>query len=424
MRKLKLDKEALFVRLGYVPHAGQLEVHRSIARLRLLACGVRWGKTLCAAIEALCAALEARERSMGWIVAPTYDLAEKVFREVVMLAYEHMPHRVIELRRNEKTLVLKNLGGGRSEIRAKTADNPVSLLGEGLDWVILDEAARMRPEIWQSYLSQRLIDRKGWALLISTPRGKGWFYDLWRRGQGDDPECQSWNHPSWQNPHLPRDDIEKERERLPERVFRQEYGGQFIEGMGQVFRNVRELATGSFQEPSEGRHYYAGLDLAKVADFSVLVILDDRYRVVFVDRFQKLDWTHQVNRIRAALERYGNAVVLTDSTGAGEPVLEALREAGCAAEPYTFTQPSKAALVSNLQLMIERKQLVLPKPEVCPELIDELEAFEYSVSDAGTVRESAPSGMHDDCVMALGLAAMNIGPDSGEMRIEWAGASL
>ena len=77
--------------------------------------------------------------------------------------------------------MIRNLGGGLSEIRAKTADNPVSLLGEGLDWLIVDEAAQLKPAIWNSFLSQRLIDKQGWALLISTPRGKGWFYDAWLR---------------------------------------------------------------------------------------------------------------------------------------------------------------------------------------------------------------------------------------------------
>ena len=80
---------------------------------------------------------------------------------------------------NEKRLILRNMAGGLSEIRGKSADNPVSLLGEGLDWVIVDEAARLKPSIWEGHLSQRLIDKHGWALLISTPGGKGYFYDLY-----------------------------------------------------------------------------------------------------------------------------------------------------------------------------------------------------------------------------------------------------
>ena len=44
------------------------------------------------------------------------------------------------------------------------------------------------------------------------------------------------------------------------------------------------------------------------------------------------------------------------------------------------------------------------EPRIWPEAIDELEAFEYSVSDAGNVKTSAPPGIHDDIVMALALA--------------------
>ena len=62
-------------------------------------------------------------------------------------------------------------------------------------------------------------------------------------------------------------------------------------------------------------------------------------------------------------------------------------------------------------MMMERDLIVLPRPELWPEGIDELEAFQYSVTDAGNVRSSAPHGVHDDCVIALGLAAWQIRPD-------------
>ena len=86
----RLDKLRLFADLGYEPHEGQLEVHRSRTPRRVLACGVRWGKTLCAAMEGIAAALEPRERSMGWVVAPTYDLADKVYREITYIAARHL----------------------------------------------------------------------------------------------------------------------------------------------------------------------------------------------------------------------------------------------------------------------------------------------------------------------------------------------
>ena len=417
MPRLAVDKLALFRHLGYTPHAGQLEVHRSTASRRVLACGVRWGKTWCAAFEGLAAAMEPRERSMGWIAAPTYDLADKVFRELMIVAVSKLQHRVVLMREGERRLVLRNLGGGLSEIRGKSADNPVSLLGEGLDWVVVDEAARMRGSIWQSHLSQRLIDKRGWALLISTPRGKGWFHEMFMRGQRGDIDHESWNYPSWTNPALDRELIEQERERLPERVFAQEYGAQFVEGAGQVFRNVRECATGEWQAPRADADYVAGLDLAKVADYTVLAIMNREREVVFADRFNRLDWNLQVGRIKAALDRYGCAPVLVDSTGAGEPVLESLWHAGCNAEAYPFTARSKAALVDNLALMLERKEIVLPRADLWTEGIDELEAFEFSVSDAGNVRTGAPVGLHDDCVVAVALAAWQLAPSRAAPRI-------
>jgi hypothetical protein len=181
---MRLDKTALFESLYYEPHAGQLAVHRSTARFRVVACGVRWGKTVCAAMEAIAAAMEPRDKSIGWVVAPTYDLADRVFREVEVIVLERLRHRLIQKKEAERRILLRNMAGGVSEIRAKSADNPVSLLGEGLDFVIVDEAARLKPLIWQNHVSQRLIDKRGWALLISTPKGKGYFYDLFRRGQG------------------------------------------------------------------------------------------------------------------------------------------------------------------------------------------------------------------------------------------------
>jgi hypothetical protein len=400
-----LNKGALFHDLGYTPHPGQVRVHESAASRRVLACGVRWGKTLCAAMEGLAAAMAPAERSFGWVVAPTYDLADKVFREIELVVARHLRHRVLSLRENERRIVLRNMAGGVSEIRGKSADNPVSLLGEGLDWVIVDEAARMKPSIWESHLSQRLLDRRGWALLISTPRGKGWFYELYRRGQRRASDHESWNAPSWTNPHLDRSLIEAERGRLPERVFLQEYGAQFLEGSGSVFRHVRDCATGGWIAPMQAPRFYAGLDLARVEDYTVLVILDQDARVAFVDRFHRIDWALQVERIRAAADRYRKPAMLVDSTGAGEPIYETLRRGGVRVQPYPFTQKSKAALIDNLAMMLERRQITLPRPRLWPEGIDELEAFEYSVTDNGSVRTGAPAAGHDDCVIALALAA-------------------
>ena len=84
----RLDRAAFFDDLGYEPHQGQWQIHRSRAPRRVVACGVRWGKTVCAAMEGLAAAMEPADRSVGWVCAPTYDLADRVFRELQLTSME------------------------------------------------------------------------------------------------------------------------------------------------------------------------------------------------------------------------------------------------------------------------------------------------------------------------------------------------
>ncbi len=97
-KPLQLNKQAFFRDLGYRPHQGQREIHVSPASRRIVACGVRWGKTLCAAMEGLVAAMEPKARSFGWVVAPTYDLSDKVFREIVIFVTQRLRHRIVSLK--------------------------------------------------------------------------------------------------------------------------------------------------------------------------------------------------------------------------------------------------------------------------------------------------------------------------------------
>ena len=58
----------------------------------------------------------------------------------------------------------------------RSADNPDTLRGEGLDLVIMDECAYMVKETWTEVIRPALSDKEGSALFISTPRGRNWFW--------------------------------------------------------------------------------------------------------------------------------------------------------------------------------------------------------------------------------------------------------
>src|SRR4051812_29031406 len=116
---VRMRKRELFRMLGYEPHPAQVLVHRSTAKRRVLACGTRFGKSTCAAMEAASALLEPREHaSLGWLVAPSFGLTEKVFKLVVQALRARFPVRIRACSPREHKLSVINLGGGLSELRA------------------------------------------------------------------------------------------------------------------------------------------------------------------------------------------------------------------------------------------------------------------------------------------------------------------
>ena len=108
-----------------------------------------------------------------------------------------------------------NLPGG-GMVGVRSADNPDSLRGEGLDYVVLDECAFMSETAWTEALRPALSDRQGGALFISTPKGRNWFWRLYQRGLEDGVEWMAFRFPTSANPHIPPPEIDAARDSLKE----------------------------------------------------------------------------------------------------------------------------------------------------------------------------------------------------------------
>lgn len=222
-----LRKEALFAYLGYTPHAGQAEVHRSKAKRRVVACGTRFGKSTLGVYECIAALLHPRDKAIGWLVTPQYELCNRIFLRVVETVQSRMPHRIASLDPRGRSIKVVNLSGGISELRARSADRPVGLLGEALDFCVLDEAAHLRDDVWGEHVSPRLIDRDGWSLMLSTPDGAGLFHSEFLRGEFD-PDYACFQYPTSANPTIDAELIEAERTRLPPELFAAQFEAQFV----------------------------------------------------------------------------------------------------------------------------------------------------------------------------------------------------
>jgi hypothetical protein len=376
------------------PHQAQAVIHNSPARFRVVDAGRRFGKTRLGVLECLEAAAKGKR---AWWVAPSYKMANVGWRPLRKLAAQ-IPGALVNL--TEKNVTLP--GGG--EVSVRTADNPDSLRGEGLDLVVMDECAFIKPEAWSEALRPALSDKLGRALFISTPRGRNWFWEMYQRGiNGDNTDWASFRYKTLDNPFIAPSEIEDAKQLLPELIFRQEYEAEFIDSEGAVFRNIQESATAELLDaPIDGRNYSAGVDVAASIDFTVVSILDVESReMVFMDRFNRVDYPTLEDRLLQVYKHWRLSGMVVEANSIGRPVIDHLSQRGVGVTPFTTTNTTKQNIIQGLQSAFEHDSIKILNN---PVLIGELLSFESKRSVSGSFQYSAPEGLHDDCVMSLSLA--------------------
>jgi len=380
------------VQINALPHVGQKAVHRDGSRFKVVDAGRRWGKTRLGVNECLDVAANG---GRAWWVSPSYKTSEVGWRPL-----RRIGHKIgAEVRKVDRQINLANGGS----VTVRSADNPESLVGEGLDFVVMDECSLTKEQAWFESLRPALSDRQGRALFIGTPKGRNWFWRLWQRGQQGEEGWASWQFPTASNPYIPAKEIAAAKRDLPERLFLQEYMAEFLEDAGTVFRRVMAAATATEQHNAvEGHEYVMGVDWGKLADFTVLVVLDaTTNEVVYMDRFNQIDYQVQLGRLETAFIKFEPVQIIAESNAMGEPLIEQLWYQGYPVQAFQTTNASKADMVNALSLAFEKGEIQIPND---PVLIGELQAFEANRLPSGMIRYAAPEGMHDDTVMALGLA--------------------
>ncbi len=236
----------------------QEEVFNSKSRFKVVAAGRRCGKSRLSAVTLLIEGLNCPAGSSVMYVAPTlgqartiiWDLLHELGRPVIKSSH---------INNLEVTLV-----NGR-KILVRGADNPDSLRGVSLTYVVLDEASFIKPDIWERVIRAALSDKKGRALFISTPSGRNWFYDIFNLGkEGEDEEWKSWHKTTADNETIDPKEIDAAKRTLSSFAFKQEYLSSFDTTGADVFKHEwikRE------PEPKNGS-YVVAIDLAGFQDIS------------------------------------------------------------------------------------------------------------------------------------------------------------
>jgi len=391
-------------------HVAQQTVADSDARWKILCAGRRFGKTRLGVQLCIQTALAG---GRAWWVAPTYSIARVGWRALENAALSFP--KEIEPKISIANMEVNFPNGGF--IACKSADNPQRLRGEGLDFIVIDEAAFVKEEVWHEVLRPTLTERKGKALFISTPLGVGnWFYDLWQKAEDQD-DWERFHYPTTDNPAIDPSEVESAKKEVGSIVFAQEYMAEFIEAGQGLFKqdwfSYFDLLDDGFYVGGGGQFnpamltHFGAIDVAVTteerSDYTVIASFaltpDGKLFVEDVFR-EKIESPDIIPKAKQLASKYNWSYVCIENQGLSKPFVQ---EAGRAGLRVKEIKAIKDKITKSLPLSarMESGDILFKKgASWLAELERELLTF--------------PVGKNDDMVDALGLAASTL-----SARREW-----
>jgi len=359
-------------------------------RYSLIEAGTKTGKTFGCIVWLIEKAItEGGLNKNFWWMAPVYPQAEIAFRRLKT----YLPDSYRSAKPDNTRLKIPIPNG--SAIWFKGSDRPDTLYGEDVYAAVVDEASRAKEESWHA-LRSTLTFTRGPARLIGNVKGKkNWFYRMARRAEAGEKDMGYHRlvaADAVEAGLLDADEIEDARRTLPKEVFKQLYEAIPGSDDGNPFGPLEAC----YARLSFGKPVMWGWDLGKKQDWTVGTALDINGYVCAHYRFQ-MPWPNTIDFIT---EKTGDVHALIDSTGLGDPIVDALQlRSFHNYEGFMISPKPKQQIMEGLAVAVQREQIHFPEGPISIEM----EQFEYQYTRLG-VQYSAPSGCHDDCVISLALA--------------------
>lgn len=336
--------------------------------------------------------LQNKNAKIGYIT-PTYKLSRLFYKELEQSLKPFISSS------NSTDLIIETITG--SKVQFFSAESKDSIRGFQFHYLLIDEAAFISDDIWNFVIKPTVLVTGRKIVQCSTPCGaQGFFYNnvTWgiEKEVGYKTKCIT----IYDNPFVSAEEIEKIKTQMPEKVFRQEYMAEFLDGSGTVFSNFKNCIV---KDPRKTVKTYAAIDWAKSEDFTVLTIMNELNQVIYTYRINHIDYTQQVKLISAKLNEWKPVVTISEENNIGTVVNELLKkEYKGVIKTVTLDNSLKKELIENLCVAFEQQLIGILDDEV---LIRELQSFTCSYNpNTQTVKYSAPSGLHDDMVISLAYA--------------------
>ena len=378
-------------------------------RIRVRLGGRRFGKTILSALDLLHYAMT-HPGTKSLVVGPSLDQARIYFDyfrdwadscplvEYLMVDDRRSPFHEIKL------------GNGSVITSRSTARGGRFIRGRGYHRVTVTEASFVPDEVYYAALRPAVLQNPRATIdFEGTPWSKSsYLYELFTRGLADGEYYSATRATTYDAPHISKREIDRVRSEVPDYYFQCEFLAEFPDSEDAVF--PQNIVLSSVQDyapagrPFPGHLYIMGVDLAKLQDCTVIIILDvseKPWTIAEFHRFRGRAYAEVSELVNALRTRY-RAKTVIDATGVGEAVAE--RVPG--ATRVVITRDRKEEMVARLRLGLETGSLALPASNMT--LLEELKHFRRTGERMGGV-----AGFHDDCVMALALAVWGAGRGRG-----------
>lgn len=380
-------------------HEAQNKIASSRARFRVINAGRRFGKTVLA-VEEMKGLSLARESKIAYI-APTYGQARDICWEI--LKRELLP---ITKKVNESRLELEVMTkeGKSSFISLRGWESVETMRGQSYDLLILDEVASMRNFLtgWNEVLSPTLVDRKGQAMFISTPKGFNHFYDLFNMPEKD-KNYESFHFTTYDNPNIPIDEIEREKLSKPENTFAQEYLADFRKQEGLVYKEFRRdlhIYTGlDERKPRNIISTIAGVDFGFTNPTAVITILKDFDGSYWVDG----EW-YKRGKTDTQIAEYVMACNFNEVYPDPESpsAIEQMTRLGVNCKEVVKNKDSIKNGIDRVRALFLQRKLFIHSS--CANLINELETYAYPEKRPDHNEDENPIKENDHALDALRYA--------------------
>lgn len=385
----------------FKPYDKQKEViaaltDNSIEDVMLLA-GRRVGKSTLAENIAIYWALNDPGCRIFW-VSPSEAQASKVYYDILRALGDSIK------------LIIESNKGGKSDIEIRFKNKSIilfrsaksgdSLRGEGINYMILDEAAFISETTYEQILQPMLLTSGKKLFIITTPKGKNWIFKKWNEWQHIN-DCKVFRWSSYDSPFSPKHKLEKTKASLNPKIFAQEYMAEFIDSSS-VFNNISELMfLDELNAPETNKKYWAGIDIGLINDASVLSIIDEDNNIVKLYIFNGVEAPDLMNQIININNLWKFQKVAIENNNQGLVIYQDLKRRMNNIIEFNTNSKTKGEIINKMIHLFNTKEIQLVNDEI---LRSELESFIFSQNGTGHMTFAADSGAHDDTVMATAIA--------------------